>query len=49
MHGGAAGSGAPRGNENALTHGLYTAEARELDRKVQHLLRHAREFFQQIK
>ena len=27
MHGGAAGSGAPRGNKNALKHGLYTAEA----------------------
>ena len=23
MHGGAAGSGAPRGNQNAVTHGLY--------------------------
>jgi len=28
MHGGAAGSGAPKGNKNALKHGFWTAEAR---------------------
>jgi hypothetical protein len=27
MHGGATGSGAPRGNKNAQKHGLYTREA----------------------
>ncbi len=27
MHGGAKGSGAPRDNQNALKHGLYTREA----------------------
>jgi hypothetical protein len=27
MHGGAPGSGAPRGNKNALKHGRYTREA----------------------
>jgi hypothetical protein len=27
IHGGAPGSGAPRGNTNALKHGLYTREA----------------------
>ena len=27
MHGGAAGSGAPIGNQNALKHGLYTRKA----------------------
>lgn len=27
MHGGAKGSGAPLGNQNALTNGLYTREA----------------------
>jgi uncharacterized protein YjcR len=27
MHGGATGSGAPRGNTNALKHGMYTREA----------------------
>jgi hypothetical protein len=29
MHGGAAGSGAPRGNKNALKHGRYTRVAIE--------------------
>jgi uncharacterized protein YjcR len=29
MHGGAPGSGAPRGNKNALKHGVYTREAIE--------------------
>jgi len=29
MHGGAPGSGAPRGNKNALKHGAYTREAIE--------------------
>lgn len=33
MHGGAPGSGAPLGNNNALKHGLYTKEAIE-DRKA---------------
>ena len=28
MHGGAVGSGAPRGNQNALKSGLHTAAAR---------------------
>jgi hypothetical protein len=28
MHGGAVGSGAPRGNQNALKSGLHTADAR---------------------
>lgn len=27
MHGGAKGSGAPRGNKNAFKHGYYTKEA----------------------
>jgi glucans biosynthesis protein len=27
MHGGAKGSGAPKGNRNALKHGTYTKEA----------------------
>ncbi|WP_375545924.1 HGGxSTG domain-containing protein [Tsuneonella litorea] len=32
MHGGAKGSGAPRGNQNAYIHGAYSREAREWDR-----------------
>jgi uncharacterized protein YjcR len=42
MHGGAAGSGAPRGNKNALKSGFYTRE-KILERRVlQGLLREAR-------
>jgi uncharacterized protein YjcR len=39
MHGGAPGSGAPRGNKNAFKHGLYTRKARDERRRVQDLLR----------
>ena len=39
MHGGAPGSGAPRGNENAKTHGLYTREAIAKRRQISELLR----------
>lgn len=30
MHGGAKGSGAPKGNQNALKHGFYSAEPEDL-------------------
>lgn len=49
MHGGAAGSGAPHGNKNALTHGAYTHEAIEQRRQVQELVRQARKLAQVIK
>ena len=39
MHGGAAGSGAPIGNQNALKEGSYTGEAIELRRARAHLKR----------
>ena len=42
MHGGAPGSGAPRGNKNALKHGAYTREAIAERRQVQELIRRAR-------
>ena len=42
MHGGAPGSGAPRGNQNAFKHGVYTREALEERRSVQDLLRQSR-------
>lgn len=38
MHGGAAGSGAPKGNRNALKHGRYTREAREAERALRAVL-----------
>ena len=42
MHGGAYGSGAPRGNKNALKHGLYTREAIAQRRQLRQLIRQAR-------
>jgi hypothetical protein len=46
MHGGARGSGAPKGNQNALKHGTYTevalrerAEMRTLIKQTEDLLR----------
>jgi uncharacterized protein YjcR len=43
MHGGADGSGAPKGNRNAFKHGRYTAEALADRRYVRELIREARE------
>ena len=39
MHGGAHGSGPPRGNKNALKSGLYTAESLTLRWHVAQLIR----------
>jgi uncharacterized protein YjcR len=44
MHG--AGGGAPKGNKNALRHGLYTAEAITTRRAIRALLRHSRELIE---
>ena len=43
MHGGADGVGAPMGNQNALKHGRYTAEAVARRREVAALLRACRD------
>lgn len=43
MHGGAPGSGAPKGNRNAVKHGLYTKGAIEERRQLRVLMRDARE------
>jgi len=48
MHGGGARSGAPKGNQNAVKHGLYTNEAREERRKVRELLRDTRRFMRDL-
>jgi uncharacterized protein YjcR len=48
MHGGAPGSGAPPGNQNALKHGLYTREAIEERRQLQALIRQSRRLVQDI-
>lgn len=39
MHGGAAGSGAPLGNSNALKHGRHTKENKSFRKHVHDLLR----------
>ena len=41
MHGGALGSGAPKGNRNAVKHGFYTRAAIEERKRVKDLLRQA--------
>jgi hypothetical protein len=48
MHGGAAGSGAPKGNRNALKHGLSTREAIEQTRAVNAILRRSRKMLDEI-
>lgn len=48
MHGGAAGSGAPRGNKNALKHGLYTQSIRSAEKKIQALIRKSRDLLLEI-
>ena len=48
MHGGAAGSGAPAGNRNALKHVLYTAEEQALKWHISQIIRDSRKIFEQI-
>jgi uncharacterized protein YjcR len=49
MHGGAPGSGAPRGNQNAFKHGLYSREAIAERRQIQDLLRQSRKLLSDMK
>jgi len=48
MHGGAPGSGAPRGNKNAKRHGLYTHEAISQRRQLGELMRQSRKLILEI-
>lgn len=48
MHGGAKGSGAPKDNQNALRHGLYTREAMAERKALADLMRQARETLREI-
>ena len=48
MHGGAAGSGAPKGNKNALKHGAYTREVLEEHREVMTLVRESQKTLRDI-
>jgi uncharacterized protein YjcR len=49
MHGGAPGSGAPKGNRNALKHGFYSKALIEERNKLRALLRQSRKLLQGIK
>lgn len=48
MHGGAEGSGAPRGNKNALKHGLYTKAALAERKALRRLIREARDLLDEF-
>jgi glucans biosynthesis protein len=48
MHGGAAGSGAPRGNRNALKHGVFTKEALERRTRLNKLIREANRLLKEL-
>ena len=48
MHGGAKGSGAPKGNANALKHGLYTRDALDERKALSAFIRQTRKLAQDI-
>ncbi|MGX9424096.1 MULTISPECIES: HGGxSTG domain-containing protein [Bradyrhizobium] len=49
VHGGAQGSGAPRANQNARKHGLFTRDAIAERRQVRELLEEARKLLEGMK
>jgi uncharacterized protein YjcR len=49
MHGGARGSGAPRANQNARKHGLFTRDAIAERRQIRVLLEEARKLLEEMK
>ena len=48
MHGGAHGSGAPKGNQNALKHGGYTKHAFQRRAEMRELLREASKLLKEL-
>jgi len=48
MHGGAKGSGAPKGNQNALKHGGQTKEAREARARLRAYVRQAEKLLKEL-
>lgn len=48
LHGGAMGSGAPKGNQNALKHGYYSRAAVEERRALRKLIRDAENFLEEV-
>jgi hypothetical protein len=49
MHGGAQGSGAPKANQNARKHGLFTRDAIAERRRIQVVLGEARKLLEAMK
>ncbi|MEH2537733.1 MULTISPECIES: HGGxSTG domain-containing protein [unclassified Bradyrhizobium] len=49
MHGGAPGSGAPKANQNARKHGLFTRDAIAERRQIRALLEDARALLEEMK
>jgi uncharacterized protein YjcR len=49
MHGGAKGSGAPKGNQNALTHGTYTRAALGQRAEMRLLIQESAELLRSLK
>lgn len=49
MHGGAQGCGAPKANQNARRHGLFTGDAMAERRQIQALLGEARKLLEEMK
>ena len=49
MHGGAQGTGAPKANQNARKHGLFTRDAIAERRQIQALLGEARKLLEAMK
>lgn len=49
MHGGAPGSGAPRGNRNARRHGVFTKGAIAERKQIQAVLEEARKLLKTMK
>jgi glucans biosynthesis protein len=48
MHGGAKGTGAPRGNKNAVKHGAYSKEAQYRRKELRAMLRQARKLIKTV-
>ena len=48
MHGGAPGSGAPKGNHNAQKHGVFTNNAIKERRQAQALIRRSRQLLDEL-
>jgi uncharacterized protein YjcR len=49
MHGGAYGSGAPNGNQNALKHGAYTKEAFRQRAQIAEMVAQVQELLNQLR